>query len=268
MAHSDWGRLEDLWAAWVEDSATRSYSNTRLTTYKRCRLKYYWQYIERQGQSNATALRRGAAAHKAMAVFYEGAPVMEAIEAAWLDYGPNDPESLEQMLKLDEILSRYFSFTARNDKWKVLEVEHTVEVKYQGEKLMGIWDLLIETQGKRFIVDHKFQKSHSFANLDADPQVTHYLALAKLAGVKVDGLMYNIVNLELSKTAAPCFRQIVNRSEAFIDAYLQGLLPQIEEISELEAGNISVYPNWTRDCCWDCQWYAQCLNKPYKKLSN
>lgn len=211
------------------------------------------------------ALRRGRAAHLAMASYYQGKSPKTAVADAWYDFAPSHPDSLEVMLLLDAVLDRYFAWAKVTDRWKVLEVEHTVETKYRRQPLMGIWDLLVEKQGRRYIVDHKFQKSHSFANLEADPQVTHYLALAKLAGVQVDGLMYNIVNLEPAKTATPAFRQIVSRSEPLIDAYLQGLIPQIKEIKRLDAGKLPVYANWTRDCCWDCSFYKSCLKTPYKK---
>lgn len=242
-----------------------AYSNTRLTTYKRCRLKYHWHYVEKRGQPDAVALRRGRAAHKAMASYYEGKSVKTAIADAWHEYAPSHPESVEEMEKLDEILLRYFTWAKDVDRWKVLKVEHTVEVKYARNRLMGIWDLLVEKQGKVYIIDHKFQKSHSFSNLPVDSQVSHYLALAKLAGVKVDGLMYNIVNLELTKNATPAFRQIVNRTETFLDAYLQSLIPQIKEIKKLDKGTLPVYANWTRDCCWDCSYVKECIAKPFIK---
>lgn len=241
-----------------------SFSNTRLTTFKRCRLKYHWQYVDKQPVKEAVALRRGRAAHKAMQAYYSGKDAKRATREAWREYDPFDPESAKKMFELDEILTRYFVWARLNDKWKVVETEYSVEAKYGSHKLMGIWDLLVNKAGKLFIVDHKFQKSHSFSNLEVDPQVTHYLALAKLLGIEVHGLIYNIVNLELGETKTIALREIVGRQDYFIDAYLKGLDSQIKEIKKAERRKLPIYPNWTRDCCWDCAWYRSCIDNPYK----
>lgn len=244
----------------------RAISNSRLVIYRRCRLKYYWTYVDKQPQEEAEALLRGKAAHKALSTYYKENNVDYAIADAWSEYDPYNENSLNDMLKLDKILSRYFTWAKTNDRWKVLEVEHTVEAEYKGKKIMGIWDLLIEKAGKKFIVDHKFQKSHSFSNLDVDSQVSHYLALAQLLGVKIQGLIYNIVNLEPGQPHNIAFRQITNRSPQFITRYLDSLVPQIDEMQQLEDGNLSVYPNWTKDCVWDCSFRKLCLKTAGKVI--
>lgn len=242
-----------------------SYSNSRLTTFKRCRLKYHWQYVDKKPQKEGLALRRGHAAHAAMASFYTEGSVAKAIDAAFIDYAPHDQTSIEKFFELEKILLRYFSWCGDQDKWKVLAVETTVEVKYGSHKLMGIWDLLVNKAGKTFIVDHKFQKSHSFSNLEVDPQVTHYLALAKLSGVQVHGLIYNIVNLELGKTETVALREIAGRQDYYIDAYLDSLDLQIKDIKKAERRKLPIYQNWTKDCCWDCGFYRRCIDDPYRK---
>lgn len=244
-----------------------SFSNTRLTTFKRCRLKYHWQYVDKQENHETVALRRGRSAHRAMAAYYSGKSIRYSLREAWDEYSPFTPESYAKMLELDAILARYFAWAKLNDNWRVMEVEHTVEAKYGKNKLMGIWDLLVNKAGKLFIVDHKFQKSHSFSNLEVDPQVSHYLALAKLIGLEVHGLIYNIVNLEPGETKTIAFREMVGRQDYFINAYLESLEPQIKEISKAQKSTLPIYPNWTKDCCWDCSWYRRCIDTPYKILS-
>lgn len=244
---------------------TISFSNTRLSTFKRCRLKYHWQYVDKQPTIEGVALVRGRAAHLAMATYYKGGTIKEALAAAWKEYDPFTDEGIKKMGELENILSRYFRWAATSDRWKILEVEKTIEVKFGSHKLMGIWDLLVNIGRDTYIVDHKFQKSHSFANLEVDPQVTHYLALARLLGIKVDGLLYNIVNLENGETKTIALRKIVSRQKIFIDAYLKSLEPQIKEIKKAEKGKLPIYQNWTRDCCWDCNYYRQCIDKPYKQ---
>lgn len=240
-----------------------SFSNTRLSMFKRCRLKYHWNYVEKQEQKGSNALRRGSAAHAAMAAFYRGKSPKEAIAHAWEEYQPNSPKSLEAMQDLDFLLNRYFEWSFRNDYWQVLAVEETVEVSYGSHKLMGIWDLLVKKAGHLYIVDHKFQKSHSFSHLEVDSQVTHYLALARLQGLNVTGLIYNIINLETGNTKEIALRKITSRSDQFIHAYLRGLDAQIKEIKKAEKNKISLYPNWTKDCCWDCSFYRRCIDEPY-----
>lgn len=243
-----------------------SFSNSRLTTFKRCRLRYHWQYVEKQGQTvlKSRALRRGTAAHAGMAAYYQGKPLKEAVAVAWEAYAPSDLKSLKYMLELDLILSRYFNWAKTNDLWNVVAVEQTVEVDYGPHKLMGIWDLLVKRTGKLYIVDHKFQKSHSFSNLEVDPQVTHYLALARLMGLKVEGLIYNIINLETGKTDKIAFREQTSRQDYFIKSYLDSLEPQIKEIKKAQRQKLPIYANWTKDCCWDCSFYRRCIDDPFE----
>lgn len=240
-----------------------SYSNTRLSMFKRCRLKYYWNYIDKQPQKEGPALRRGRAAHAALAAWYGGATFEQAIETAWDDFSPHSPQMEDRMQELDAILTRYLKWSKANDRWKVLEIETTVEAMWKRKRLMGIWDLLVDLRGKKFIVDHKFQKSHQFSHLEVDTQVSHYLALAYLKGVDVHGVIYNIVNLEKGDVKEVCLRQSVGRTKHFIRAYLDNLLPQIKEMRSLDRGKLPVYPNWTKDCCWDCGFYKNCVENPF-----
>ena len=241
-----------------------SYSNTRLTTFKRCRLKYHWQYVDKQKSPDARALVRGAAAHLAMAAYYRGEPLKKAVAAAWEAYAPASDKSFGYMSDLDLILTRYFNWAAINDLWRVEMVEETIEAEYNGIKLMGIWDLLVKKNGQLWIVDHKFQKSHSFANLEVDPQVSQYIALARLKGINVAGLIYNIINLETGNTKEIAFRQQVGRQDYFVQSYLDSIVPQVKEIKKADRQVLPIYPNWTKDCCWDCQFYRRCIDDPYR----
>lgn len=241
-----------------------SYSNTRLTTFRRCRLKYHLTYVDPVPQKDSLALRRGHAAHVALAKYYSGSTIKEAAGAAWADYAPQSDEAIKRMHDLDHILVRYFNWAAIYDQWKVLAVERTVEASYNGIKLMGIWDLLVNRQGKNYIVDHKFQKSHQTSNLEVDSQVSHYLALAHLLGIEVFGLIYNIVNLETGNTEKVTVRATATRQKYFIKAYLDSLLPQIKEIKKADKKKLEIYPNWTKDCCWDCGFYRQCVDSPFQ----
>lgn len=241
-----------------------AYSNTRLTTFKRCRLKYHWQYVDKQVQQEGVALRRGRAAHAAMAAFYGGQSIKAAVGVAWDEYSPPNGKAIARMHELDLILTRYFEWSVLNDHWQVMAIEKSVEAEYNGIKLMGIWDLLVNWAGKIFIVDHKFQKSHTFSHLEVDTQVTHYLALAKLLSVPVHGLIYNIVNLEVGNTQTIALREIAGRQDYFIDAYLAGLAPQIKEMKKADKKILPLYPNWTKDCCWDCSFYRQCIDRPFR----
>jgi hypothetical protein len=244
-----------------------SYSNSRLTTFRRCRLKYHWHYVENQSTGKSYPLARGAAAHLAMAAYYRGKSPREATAIAWEDFGATSDKSLKRMEELDAVLTRYFAWAVKNDYWKVQLVEETVEVKYNGVKLMGIWDLLVKKEGRLYIVDHKFQKSHSFANLEVDPQVTHYLTLARLLGYKVDGLIYNIINLETGATKNIAMRQTASRADYFIQTYLDSLAPQVKEMKKADKQTLPIYPNWTKDCCWDCNFYRRCIDEPHEVVT-
>lgn len=240
-----------------------SYSNTRLSMYKRCRLKYYWNYVDKQPQKEGPALRRGRAAHKALAVWYEGGTFEQSITAAWDDFAPHSPEMETKMQELDLILTRYLRWAKANDRWKVLEVETSIEAKWKRKRFMGIFDLVVDLRGKKFIVDHKFQRSHAFSHLEVDSQVSHYLSLARLNGMDVQGVIYNIVNLDLGNVEKVVFRETVGRQPHFMRAYMNSLMPQIKEMQKLNRKKLDVYPNWTKDCCWDCGFYRRCIDTPF-----
>lgn len=240
-----------------------AYSNTRLSHFRRCRLRYYWLYLAKDAEHRVgVPLKRGKAGHVALANYYLGAGRDRAIASAWEEFLPTYPDSLEDMEKLDGVLDRYFDWSYLHDRWMVLDVEKTVQAKYKGYDLMGIWDMLVERDGVKWIVDHKFNRSYTTKHLEMDSQMSFYLALAKLAHIEVRGVIYNIINLDAGSKRPAAMRTIVNRTPEFLEAYLEGLIPTIQEIRMMDAGSLPVYANHTHDCSWDCGLYRRCLEYP------
>jgi PD-(D/E)XK nuclease superfamily len=232
------------------------YSNTSTSTFRRCTYKFHLQYGSkvRVREEKGLGLRTGSAGHLALKAFYSGAcKYKEALEWAWEEFNPQSPEEVEEFGKLRDVLLFYWS-RAVGDRWKILEVEKEVKVG----RLMGIFDLIIEEPGgRRWIVDHKFQRSRSLSHLATDTQVSFYLLLARELQLGVQGLLYNIIPTGSSKPE-PVIRKLCTRSEAFLLSFRKDLEVQIQLMDDFQ-NNPTPYRNFTRDCVWDCGLRDVCL---------
>lgn len=128
-----------------------------------------------------------------------------------------------------------------------------------------------ERDGARLFIDHKTTASltQPLPTLARDTQMLHYHLLEVVSdpdGERCDGALYNMLRkVKRTKTAKPPFfaREEVRHNDHEIGAYQRRMLQIISDIVEVErdiaAGAPSIaYPNPTRDCAWDCDFFVLC----------
>jgi len=135
-----------------------------------------------------------------------------------------------------------------------------------------------ERDGSRVFVDHKtvpdFTRSTSVLHMDE--QMLHYDLIHRLDAVardpenptRVDGALYNMLR-KVKRTARatpPFYKRVpVPHSDATLQSYFRRVVAKVRAIArateQLDAGadhRDVAWPNPTRDCHWDCEFYAVC----------
>lgn len=234
------------------------YSNSSTSTFRRCKYKYFLTYgKEKIGipSEKGPGLKMGSAGHMALKAFYSGKSIQTAYDWAYESFAPSNDAEVSKFDVLKSVLREYWPI-ARVDGWKVIEVEKKVEIG----RFQGIFDLIVANKnGKIWIVDHKFNRSHSVTHLEIDTQVSYYLMLSRMLGIEAQGLLYNIIPTDGGKDRYP-IRRLVSRSQPFLDNFQADLETQIKEMDAFYT-NPTPYRNSTGDCKWDCQLYDFCIKK-------
>lgn len=235
----------------------RHWSNSSTTIWKRCTYRFYELYGKPKPtipDTKNVGQQLGSAGHMALKAFYSGKSTAEAMDWAWQEFGARDDKDLPDWERLVAALTLYWKVAAV-DRWTVKHVERSV---YAG-RIMGIMDLIMtDPNGATYIVDHKFQKSSDLRHLYVDTQVSFYLLLARLTGLKVDGFMLNVI--PMSKDVRYPIRKIVTRSSAFLDNFERELQWQVHKMDQfLEAP--TPIRTFTDECKWGCPVYKVCISR-------
>lgn len=238
------------------------YSNTSTSTFRRCKYKYHLSYGKEKigvATEKGPGLKMGSAGHMAFKAYYSGKSIKTAHDWAYESFAPSNEAEEKKFEVLKTVLKNYWPI-AKTDRWKIIEIEKKVEVgRYQ-----GIFDLIITNpNGKIWIVDHKFNRSHSTSHLDVDTQVSYYLLLAQKLGIDAQGLLYNIIPTDGGKDHYP-IRKLVSRSPTFLKNFEKDLEAQVQEMDRFYT-EPTPYRNFTKDCSYDCEFYFQCLKSMEKK---
>jgi hypothetical protein len=146
-------------------------------------------------------------------------------------------------------------------------------VRFRSRALLDV-RLTRVTDGVRLYEDHKTvgNLSDPRKTLHMDPQMLNYMLLEFLntddGEARCDGALYNMIRrVKRTAQAKPPFyeRVEVHHNALEIDAYKRRLLGAARDImraeSELEADADPmsvVYPNPTRNCSWDCEFFPIC----------
>lgn len=259
-------------------------SNTRVGNFQRCAQRYVWSYLDKVEVDKTAGLRRGEALHAALESFYRGelagtllsTRIDQALTAAWNNFEPTGEDMLEDWELMQRILLRYFREVALQDQWVVREVELTWNTPTDYPfSLTGRIDLMVQAGGRNFIVDHKFNKQVSDRHLPVDPQVSTYLLLARILGIEVHGVIYNIIRMTEGGVAVkePVVRQTVRRTSAWLDRWEQQLMSLSQQIEEFHANPGAAWQlrNFGANCHWDCSFYEHCMatmNSPEEEGPN
>lgn len=131
-----------------------------------------------------------------------------------------------------------------------------------------------EVTGYTLFMDHKTVQNFTqvLPSLQSDPQMLHYHLLLSILrpDEHVDGALYNMLRkVKRGKTAKPPFymRETITHNAHEIESYRLRLIGLITNVIEFETrvqqlGEMGVrmfaQPTNTRDCTWDCPFFAVC----------
>ncbi len=185
-------------------------SNSQVSAYQGCSLKYYFHYVEkRKSESLGIALFFGSAVHSALDLYYSSrrngkAESLESLKEAFesslsldlenadvpVSYTKNMPDR-DSAINTGLSLMEVFYENVDLKGWKILGVELPLSAPLftgEGERtdfdLVGIIDLLLKNEnGDLLIVDHKTAaKSMNQADANEDTQMTAYSYLLACNG--------------------------------------------------------------------------------------
>ena len=249
------------------------FSHTSLSTWRRCRYKFFLQYVEKLKSPPSMGMLRGSAGHKALAYWYQNQKDDEkALEIAYDIYtdelGAEVP--LNEWETTETCLRRYFAFAAE-DSWKFIAEEQFFDVSVKFEEfrkqsihLIGYIDGVVDTGEGVYLLENKFLKRVPSKISSMDAQSSMYLLAAKLLGIEVIGVLYNMVRTTTGKTAEkePFVRKtIFQRDSGGLRYKYSEVVSQAVEIQEwLKDPASALYRTETENCSWDCGFNQICLS--------
>lgn len=249
------------------------FSHTSMSCYRRCRYRFFLQYVEKLKSPPSLGMLRGSAGHKALAYWYTNQKDDEgALEIAYDVYtkelGAEIPQ--EEWETTETVLRRYFGFAA-DDDWKFLAEEQFFDFSVEFEEFrkqsihfIGYIDGVIDTGNGIYLLENKFLKRVPSKVSMMDAQVSMYLLAAKMLELDVTGVLYNMVRTTTGKTAEkePFVRKTIFQRDAGGLRYkYQEAVAQAMEIQEwLKNPAQALYRNETENCSWDCSYYQICMS--------
>lgn len=244
--------------------ATIKYSQTRVGTWRRCRQRYSWKYVDHLPETASDGQKRGRAGHKALERWYSGWAAKIATSAGLAEL-LDLPKDVERMRTVLERYYRWATLMDSRDWNKVVGTEVELEGEIDGHRVMGIADLIVETNTGLAIVDHKFSANGTLEGALQSPQLSMYGELAlQVLGEMPEYLIYNTVRTTVGGQAQtnPVLRYkariVPERHQLWKDEFGA----QMAEIEAFHKGGGEAprkYRNQTRDCSWDCPFYGRCL---------
>lgn len=240
-------------------------SHTMLSTWRRCRYKFYLSYVENLRSVSSPGQSKGKLGHIALGTWYKTKKRDDekAIKAAWDVYALDlDIKDETVFADTEAALRRYFEWARKKDRWTIITAEYEFNVAIgDGHILMGYIDGVVEYQGQMWLLENKFQKIIDTSSIDLDVQVSTYMIGAYLSGYKPIGVIYNIVRMGDNKKAVeePVVRKLLYRNPAGLNAKIQEIHDQAEEVQTFLDEGGAIYRNETKDCHWDCPFYSVCL---------
>ena len=259
------------------DIKLRKFSHTSMSSYRRCRLRYKFGYIDNLDPKPGLGLIRGSVMHTAVAAWYgsdipnDAERLKHAVQMAsnkLFEYEHKLNENYEdEWYLMDLVLHRYIDWSLLNDKNdfdEVLGVEQKFILELKpGVIITGYIDGLVrDNSGDVWLLEHKFLKAVSRKALDLDAQVSMYLFAAREMGYNPKGVFYNIVRMTKGGKAAefPVDRHLIYRNPEGMPIIRSEIIRQIKEMQAFHEGKLPTYRNPQDSCFWDCGFHQICLS--------
>ncbi|MCK4824469.1 PD-(D/E)XK nuclease family protein [bacterium] len=253
----------------------RKLSHTSLSTFRRCKMRYKWGYLDNHAPLPSKGLMTGGTGHVALGAWYKALSeeksqeetvtiALKAASAKLTEYEEMHEEPMDDLWdNLEIILRRYFDWALKRDDFTAYEIEYKFELEVGDFTLIGYIDGIVERDnGTHWLLEHKFNKQVQTKHLELDPQVSIYLLAARASGFDVRGAYYNVVRTTIKGIAAtePVVRLPVFRNNEGLEQIVYEMVEQMEEMRQFhETNGEAAYRTPTRDCSWDCGFYHACL---------
>lgn len=265
-------------------------SNSRLACFRRCPRKYKYRYVDHlASESKSPALVLGSTVHKGLEVLYQMETIelspQQRAENAMKAYdeevarvatemaaaGGGDSERFEKDSYMGrQMLKYYLEEIFPTDDFTPVSSEMKLEVrvpnpggKFSWCTFIGFIDALVERDGKLYIMEHKTAKDLKVDHLITDTQVTQYIWALRQMGYPVEGVYYNIlrkVDPFSTRSKGPYhYREAVFRNDDEIAQQERELYNTYMAMKHVD--RYGYYRNPTRDCTWDCDYRAICIQE-------
>ncbi|KON33811.1 hypothetical protein AC477_01090, partial [miscellaneous Crenarchaeota group-1 archaeon SG8-32-1] len=199
----------------MEEVFERKLSYTSLATFRRCKMRYKWKYIDDYAPPSSINQAMGGVGHAGLGAWYtslaDELSTEEAKEAAFQaadlklseyerELGNELPDTWDNA---SLILDRYFDWSLGNDSFVAHEIEHKFELRIDDFVIIGYIDGIVELErdGSLWILEHKFTKQVRTKHLEIDPQISLYMLAARATGFDVRGAYYNVVRTTITGKA-------------------------------------------------------------------
>lgn len=246
------------------------FSHSSLSTWRRCRVRFFWQYVQGYTPRSSEGQMRGTIGHAAMAAYYkthDHGVAMQAAQAAANKFEMDDPTvNVDELWELTEpVLQRYMDWADENDHFdETVATELKFDLLLDGYKFTGYIDAIIKFQGALFIMEHKFQKRADNKHIDLDAQVSLYMMAAHMLGYAPRAIIYNVVKMDLGPKSwtDPVLRKLTFRGAEGIQVVAEETRREMAELTTFLANpkGGTIYRNETKECSWDCPFYNACLS--------
>jgi hypothetical protein len=263
-------------------------SYSELDSYRQCRLKHQFGYIERwRTETTSPALNRGKLFHQVIEQHYLMLRLQtrgELTDALYkqhvgairdLLHNPETGTQSEDQELIEWMYQGYIECYGKDPRWKVLAVEHKVEEYLPTDrggrssiKLKGTIDLIVRDMemGGLWIVDHKTCKNlPKGRELDLDDQFGLYQWLLRKRGNDIRGIWHNAVRTERLKTREMDMperfkRTPTVRTERELDSIAVEAYQLLREAWTNGQNGRKVARSTNPDTCrWRCDYTEPCL---------
>lgn len=253
----------------------RKFSHSSMSTWRRCRVRYKWSYIDNLTTPSGIGQVRGTIGHSALGFWYSNRsnyPSFEELDEATMRHASdlltveetNRQQSLEKEWELlSVILPRYFDWARANDNFsEILGIEQKFEIQIGDFTVLGFIDGVVKINNSIWLLEHKFNKQVSTNHIDLDPQMSIYLLAAYKSGIEARGILYNVIRVAEGGIAqtSPVERRQVYRNLEGLGVVEHEIEQQLSEMKDFHINGGALYRNPTKDCSWDCSFYDACLS--------
>lgn len=256
-------------------------SNSQIDVWDRCEFRWYLNYgLELvPNRKMQTHFQVGTFSHSLLEVHYEARkngikdtyPLVVKY-AQTVKFDGDDLAQLTAFKRSLRIVERYIrEYAPKHDNFRVLATERhfvveLVTPKGRPYRIQGYFDMLIEMDGKLWIVDHKTTGSGTFwsvKKLLKDSQMTTYILGLREQGYNVFGCVVNQLNTyDYAKFEQEPMEKLFRRERVYrTDAQIKNLAKTISKVvdemyDKQESGE---YRKSNRYDCDKCPYFTPCL---------